>query len=66
MAFRNELSMPVLVLYGTEDSVFPDAPWEALTHDRPNITYRSFEGAEHGLMGPKVLDEIEAFLKAHA
>lgn len=61
-----ELSMPVLVLYGTEDSVFPNAPWDALTRDRPNVTYHAFDGAEHGLMGPNVLDEIEAFLKRHA
>jgi pimeloyl-ACP methyl ester carboxylesterase len=62
----DELSMPVLVLYGTADSVFPDAPWDALTRDRPNATYHAFDGVEHGLMGPKVLDEIEAFLNGNA
>ena len=61
-----EVSMPVLVLYGTADSVFPDAPWDALTRDRPNVTYHAFDGVEHGLMGPKVLDEIEAFLNGNA
>ena len=63
----SELEMPVLVLYGTEDSVFPQAPWGELSEERSNVTYHPFEGAEHGVLGtnPAVLDEIHGFLVAH-
>lgn len=62
----DELSMPVLILYGTGDSVFPNVPWDGLVQGHANVTYHAFEGAEHGLAGPEVLAEIKAFLKAHA
>ena len=59
-----ELSSPTLVQYGTADSVFPDARWDDLTRGAAHVTYRAFEGAEHGLAvpHPESLDEIYEFL----
>jgi pimeloyl-ACP methyl ester carboxylesterase len=42
------LSMPVLVIYGTGDSVFPSAGWENLTSHMGNAEYVPFPGARHG------------------
>lgn len=63
-----ELEMPVLVLYGTQDSVFPQAPWGELAMGRQNVIYHPSEGAEHGMAGntPAALDEIHAFFAAHS
>jgi pimeloyl-ACP methyl ester carboxylesterase len=62
-----DLKMPILVLYGTGDTVFPNANWDRLTAGMPNVTYRAFEGAEHGVTGefPAALDGIVEFLLAH-
>ncbi len=59
--------MPTLILYGTADTVFPDAGWEQALAGNAQIVYRPFAGAEHGLTGahPEALDEIFDFLVAH-
>ena len=64
--FKN-LAMPVLVIYGTGDTVFPNAGWEQLVSTMPNVTYHPFEGAEHGVTGehPEALDEILEFARQH-
>lgn len=43
-----ELTMPTLLVFGTADTVFPQANWEALIAGRPNFTYVPIEGADHG------------------
>lgn len=62
-----ELTMPVFIPYGTADTVFPDAGWGHLAVSRPNVTYRPYEGAEHGavLAQHGALDEILEFLCSH-
>lgn len=58
-----ELDMPLLLVYGTADSVFPNAGWDALAKDRPNVRYRPVEGAEHGAaQSEEILSEILDFL----
>ena len=62
-----ELEMPLLVVYGTADSVFPNVGWQALADDRPNIRYRAIEGAEHGAatLRPEIQTEILTFLRSN-
>jgi pimeloyl-ACP methyl ester carboxylesterase len=62
-----ELSPPTLVVYGTADTVFPDAGWAEAAARNPKISYRAVEGAEHGLTAahPGTLGEIHAFLSAN-
>ena len=63
----DELEMPVLILYGTADTVFPNAGWVALAAGKPNVTYHAFEGAEHGVTGefPEAVDELFEFMCRH-
>ena len=62
-----ELGLPLLIVHGTADSVFPGAVWERLAKDRPNVRYRPVPGAEHGVASqpPEVLSEILDFLLRH-
>lgn len=62
-----EIKVPVLLIYGTGDTVYPNVPWAELVADKPNYTYVAVEGAEHGVAGehPEVLDTILNFCKAH-
>lgn len=62
-----EIKAPVLLLYGTGDTVYPNVDWAGLTRDLPNYTYVPVEGAEHGVVGerPELLDTILEFCKAH-
>ena len=61
-----ELQMPVLVVFGTGDTVFPDAGWEALTAGKPNVTYLPVEGAEHGAAtNAETLEVMLEFLRAN-
>jgi pimeloyl-ACP methyl ester carboxylesterase len=61
------LAMPVLVFYGTGDTVFPNVDWASLAARGDQITYREFAGAEHGAAGsgPEALDEIRDFTRRH-
>ena len=63
-----QLSMPAMVLYGTEDRVFPDAGWEQLCAGKHEVTYRAYPGVGHGLTAraPHAIDEIHAFLLANS
>lgn len=62
------LRVPALVVYGTGDTVFPDAGWDRLCEDMPNVTYFELEGAEHGsaISSDRMLNEIRAFFADHA
>ncbi|MGD9934476.1 MAG: alpha/beta fold hydrolase [Dehalococcoidia bacterium] len=61
-----ELQMPVLVVFGTGDTVFPDASWPELTAGKPNVTYLPVEGAEHGAAtNAETLEFMLGFLRAN-
>ncbi len=60
-----ELTMPTLIIYGTRDSIFPDAEWSQLTRSMVNVTYVPIAGAEHGILEKEgVLRTIAEFLEA--
>ena len=54
--------MPVLVVYGTGDTVFPDVGWDKLVAPHANIEYLPIEGAEHGAAMGAALTQIKSFL----
>ncbi|MFN8639995.1 MAG: alpha/beta hydrolase [Dehalococcoidia bacterium] len=62
-----EIKAPVLLIYGTGDTVYPNVPWGDLVKGLPNYTYAPIEGAEHGVAGehPEVYDQILEFCRAH-
>ena len=62
-----ELEMPLLCVYGTADSVFPDVGWHALAEGRPNVRCLAVEGAEHGTatQPPEIQTEILSFLRSN-
>ncbi|GEM_PF-489766 len=62
-----ELKPPAMVIYGTEDSVFPAQGNRTMIQLIPNVEYKSFEGAEHGVTAeyPEALDLIFSFLKRY-
>ena len=62
-----ELEMPLLSVYGTADSVFPNVGWQALAEARPNVRYLPVEGAEHGAASqrPEIQTEILTFLRTN-
>ena len=62
-----ELKMPVLVIYGSGDTVYPNAPWAELAKGRDNVDLRIFEGLEHGAASntPEGQDAIVEFLLQH-
>ena len=57
-----ELKMPVLVVDGTGDTVFPDVGWDKLVAPHANIEYLPIEGAEHGAAMGAALTQIKSFL----
>lgn len=63
----SELKMPVLIVYGTGDTVFSDVGWDRLTAGLPNFEYRPFAGTEHGAASarPEGLTVILEFLRKH-
>jgi pimeloyl-ACP methyl ester carboxylesterase len=63
-----ELKMPVLIIYGTHDTVYPDVPWRELTEGMPNVDVRLFDGLEHGAASNTAAGEaaILDFLRTHA
>ncbi len=63
-----ELKMPVLVVYGTGDTVYPNVPWTELTEGMPNVELALFEGQEHGASSntPEGEARILEFLRGHA
>ncbi len=62
-----DLKMPVLIVYGTGDTVYPDVPWPQLTKGMPNVEVRLFDGAEHGAASntPEGEAAILDFLRRH-
>ncbi len=62
-----DLTAPTLIVYGTADSVFPNAGWEAAAAVNPLVTYHPFEGADHGLGDHQdaSIDLIHDFLAAN-
>ena len=62
-----ELTMPVLIVYGTGDTVYPDVPWERLAEGKPNVELAFFPGLEHGAASntPDGEAAILDFLRRH-
>jgi len=61
-----DLRPPTLVMYGTEDSVFPAQGSRDMARLIPNVETKAFEGAEHGVTRfPEALDQIMLFLQRH-
>ena len=62
-----ELQMPVLIVYGTGDTVYPDVPWAELAADKPNVELALFEGLEHAAASntPEGEATILDFLRRH-
>jgi pimeloyl-ACP methyl ester carboxylesterase len=63
-----ELKMPVLIVYGTGDTVYPEVDWTGLAKGMPNVEVRLFDGLEHGAASntPEGEAAILDFLKRHA
>ncbi len=62
-----ELKPPAFILYGTEDSVFPQKGSRDMCRLIPNVEFKAFEGAEHGVAKfPESIDLILSFIKPHA
>jgi 3-oxoadipate enol-lactonase len=61
-----DIKPPTLVLYGTEDSVFPPKGSLNMTRLIPNVEYKAFQGAEHGVTRfPEALELALLFLQRH-
>lgn len=61
-----DIQPPTLVLYGTEDSVFPSLGSVDMTRLIPNVEYRAFQGAEHGVTRfPEAIELALSFLRRH-
>lgn len=59
----HRLTMPVLIIYGTGDMVFPSVGWADLTSGMDNVEYVALEGAEHGCgRQPRAIDMVANFL----
>jgi pimeloyl-ACP methyl ester carboxylesterase len=59
----HHLTMPVLIIYGTGDLVFPSARWDELTSGMDNVEYVAAEGAEHGCgRQPQAIETVASFL----
>jgi pimeloyl-ACP methyl ester carboxylesterase len=59
-----DMKPPTLVLYGTEDSVFPAQGSRAMIELIPNLEYKAFSGAEHGVTQfPEAIELILSFLQ---
>ena len=61
-----DMKPPTLVLYGTEDSVFPAQGSRSMTQLIPNVEYKAFDGAEHGVtLFPEASELMLSFLQRH-
>jgi len=61
-----DMKVPTLVLYGTEDSVFPPQGSIDMIRLIPNVEYKAFQGAEHGVtIFPEAIELALAFLQRH-
>jgi 3-oxoadipate enol-lactonase len=61
-----DIQTPTLVLYGTADSVFPPQGSVDMTRLIPNVEYKAFQEAEHGVTGfPEAIEMALSFLQRH-
>ena len=61
-----EMKPPTLVLYGTNDSVFPQQGSRSMIELIPNVEHKAFQGADHGVTQfPEAIDLIFSFLQRH-
>ena len=61
-----DIKTPTLVLYGTEDTVFPPQGSLDMTRLIPNAEYKAFQGAEHGVTRfPEAIEIALSFLQRH-
>lgn len=61
-----EMKPPTLVVYGTEDTVFPSAGSRTMVELIPNVECKAFQGADHGVQAfPETIDLIVSFLERH-
>ena len=61
-----DIRPPTLVLYGTEDSIFPAQGSRTMTELIPNVECKAFEGADHGVaQSPEAIELILSFLQRH-
>lgn len=61
-----EMKPSTLVLYGTEDSIFPAEGSRTMARLIPDVESKAFEGAEHGVLAfPEATDLILSFLQRH-
>jgi pimeloyl-ACP methyl ester carboxylesterase len=57
------LTMPILIIYGTGDMVFPSVGWAELISGMDNVEYVAVEGGEHGCgRQSRPIDMIAGFL----
>ncbi len=62
-----DMKPATLVIYGTEDSVFPAQGSRTMSQLIPNVEHKAFQGAEHGVTRfPEALELILSFLQRHA
>ena len=61
-----DIKPPTLILYGTADSIFPSHGSETMTRLIPNVEYKAFQGADHGVAQlPEATEIILSFLQKH-
>jgi len=61
-----DIRPPTLILYGTADVIFPAQGPESMTRLIPNVEYKAFRGADHGVgQLPEAADIILSFLQKH-
>ena len=54
--------MPIAILYGSADTIFPYVEWEQVSEDKLYFQYKLLEGAKHGqASGERVWDYILKF-----
>jgi pimeloyl-ACP methyl ester carboxylesterase len=55
--------MPIFIVYGTSDTIFPSAEWSELTSGIDNVEYVALEGGEHGCgPEPEAIEIVAGFL----
>ncbi len=64
----SELKMPILIVYGTGDTVYPKVPWAKVAEGMANVEFAFLDGLEHGAASntPEGEATILDFLRRHA
>ena len=61
-----DIKSPTLVIYGTEDSIFPSQGCHTMARLIPDVEHKAIQGAEHGVAQlPEALELILSFLQRH-